>query len=285
MIVMEMIDGQSLQQKIDATGALDVKSILRIGMQIAAGLGAAHRQGLVHRDIKPANILLENGIEKVKLTDFGLARAVDDIGITKTGQITGTPQYMSPEQAQGERIDHRTDLFSLGCVLYAMCTGRAAFRADSAVAVMHRIVHEAPRPIRELNKDIPDWLCGIVDKLLAKDPSSRFQSASAVDELLGQCLSHLQQQSSAPLPVRVSQRERDGSVSRCDIQRAQTIHVAADDDGEYTLAAICSSRRRNTCGMRPGLFCHVAERFTCPALGPTADALARAKCALRLQRL
>ena len=142
MITMEFIEGQSLQQKIDRTGALDVRSILRIGMQTAFGLEAAHRQGLVHRDVKPANILLENGIERVQLTDFGLARAVDDIGMTRTGQITGTPQYMSPEQAQGQRIDHRTDLFSLGCVLYAMCTGRAAFRADSAVAVMHQIVHE-----------------------------------------------------------------------------------------------------------------------------------------------
>jgi uncharacterized protein (TIGR03067 family) len=200
LIVMEYIDGQSLQQKIDSTGALDVKSILRVGMQAAAGLSAAHRQGLVHRDIKPANILLENGIEKVKLTDFGLARAVDDISMTRTGQITGTPQYMSPEQAQGQRVDHRTDLFSLGCVLYAMCTGRAAFRADSAVAVMHRIVHDTPRPVREVNEEIPDRLCDIIDKLLAKNPEDRFESAEEVAELLGQHLAHLQQPDSVPMP-------------------------------------------------------------------------------------
>lgn len=133
VIAMEFIPGQSLQQKIDSVGALDVRSIVRIGLQTAQGLDATHRQGLVHRDVKPANILLENGVERVQLTDFGLARAVDDIGMTRTGQITGTPQYMSPEQAQGERVAHRTDLFSLGCVLYAMCTGRAAFRADSAI--------------------------------------------------------------------------------------------------------------------------------------------------------
>lgn len=203
LLVMELVDGQSLQQKIDRDGALDVKSILRIGMQTAAGLAAAHRQGLVHRDIKPSNILLENGIERVKLTDFGLARAVDDIGFTRTGQITGTPQYMSPEQAQGQRIDHRTDLFSLGCVLYAMCTGCAAFRADSAVAVMNRVVHNAPRPIRELNEDIPEWLCDIVGKLLAKDAADRFESAGDVEELLGGHLAHLQQPDSVPQPVRV----------------------------------------------------------------------------------
>lgn len=211
MIAMEMIDGQSLQQKIDSTGALDVKSILRIGMQTAAGLSAAHRQGLVHRDIKPANILLENGIEKVKLTDFGLARAVDDIGMTKTGQITGTPQYMSPEQAQGQRVDLRTDLFSLGCVLYAMCTGRAAFRADSAVAVLHRIVHDTPRPIREVNEDVPDWLCDIVEKLLEKNPDDRFDSATVVEERLGQCLAHLQQPDTVPLPESAGRIKRSAA--------------------------------------------------------------------------
>ena len=212
VIVMEFIQGQSLQQKIDKVGALDVKSILRIGMQTAAGLSAAHRQGLVHRDIKPANILLENGIERVKLTDFGLARAVDDISMTRTGQITGTPQYMSPEQAQGQRVDHRTDLFSLGCVLYAMCTGRAAFRADSAVAVMHRVVHGTPRPIREVNEDIPDWLCEIVDKLLAKEVDDRFASAEEVEDLLSRHLAHLQQPTSVPQPERIVGTKNGSSV-------------------------------------------------------------------------
>ena len=96
------------------TGPLEVKEILRIGMQAAPGLAAAHAQGLVHRDIKPANILLENGVERVKLTDFGLARAVDDASLTQSGVIAGTPQYMAPEQARGEPVDHRADLFSLG---------------------------------------------------------------------------------------------------------------------------------------------------------------------------
>lgn len=200
-IVMQFIQGQSLQEKIDRVGALDLRSILRMGRQIALGLAAAHQQGLVHRDIKPSNILLENGVERVQLTDFGLARAVDDIGVTRTGQITGTPQYMSPEQALGKTIDHRTDLFSLGCVLYAMCTGQAAFRADSAVAVMHRIVHEQQRPIVELNEDIPVWLVEVVQKLLAKDANERFQSANEVAERLEQHLKHLQQPSQHPLPA------------------------------------------------------------------------------------
>jgi serine/threonine protein kinase len=109
-LVMEFVDGVSLQGKLDKEGPPGLKEIVRIGLQTAEGLGAAHRQGLVHREIKPANILLENGVERVKLTDFGLARAVDDASLTHAGVIAGTPLYMSPEQAAGEPIDHRSDL-------------------------------------------------------------------------------------------------------------------------------------------------------------------------------
>ena len=128
-LVMQYVAGMSLQERLERDGPLQLAEILRIGMQTAAGLAAAHAQGLVHRDIKPANILLENGIERVKITDFGLARAADDASLTQSGVVAGTPQYMSPEQARGEAVDHRTDLFSLGSVLYAMCTGRPPFRA------------------------------------------------------------------------------------------------------------------------------------------------------------
>src|SRR5881397_453354 len=117
-------------------------------MQTAAGLAAAHAQGLIHRDIKPANILLENGVERVKLTDFGLARAVDDASITQSGVIAGTPEYMSPEQAEGRPVDHRSDLFSLGSVLYALCTGHPPFRASTTMAVLRRVTDYTPRPIR-----------------------------------------------------------------------------------------------------------------------------------------
>ncbi len=199
-IVMECIVGQSLQQKIDKAGALNLKEILRIGMQAALGLSAAHAQGLVHRDIKPANILLENGVERVKLTDFGLARMVDDASVTQSGVIAGTPQYMSPEQARGDSIDLRSDLFSLGCVLYAMCVGHAPFRASTTMGVLKRVCEETPRPIHECNPEIPVWLTGIIDKLLAKSPNDRFQSAAEVAELLRQSLAHLQQPNQVPLP-------------------------------------------------------------------------------------
>ena len=192
-IVMQYIAGQSLQQKIDAEGSLDLKEILRIGMQTVAGLAAAHAQGLVHRDVKPSNILLENGIQRVKLTDFGLARAVDDASLTQSGAIAGTPQYMAPEQANGDAVDYRADLFSLGSVMYAMCVGHSPFRASTTMGVLKRVCHDPARPIQELNADIPDWLCAIIMKLLAKKPEERFQSAKAVAELLEKWLAHVQQ--------------------------------------------------------------------------------------------
>ena len=163
-----------------------------MGMQCSEALAAAHEQGLIHRDIKPSNVLLQNGIERVKITDFGLARAVDDVSLTRTGHTTGTPQYMSPEQANGQRVDHRSDLFSLGSVLYAMCTGRPAFRADSSMAVLRRVCEDTPRRIPNVNPEIPAWLVTIVDKLLAKNPEDRFQSAEEVAKLLSRRLANLQ---------------------------------------------------------------------------------------------
>jgi serine/threonine-protein kinase len=178
--------------------------ILRIGMQIAAGLAAAHAQGLVHRDIKPGNILLDSGVERVTITDFGLARAADDASLTRSGVIAGTPQYMSPEQARGNPLDGRSDLFSLGSVLYAMCTGRPPFRAETALAVLRRICDERPRTIRDVNPEVPDWLEEIVGKLHAKDPAERFQSAREVAELLKKCLAHVQHPTAVPPPPRLS---------------------------------------------------------------------------------
>ena len=122
-LVMEYIAGQTLQQRMDDNGPLDVADVLRIGQQVAAGLAAAHSANLIHRDIKPSNILLTDGaVEKAKISDFGLARAVDDASMTSSGLIAGTPLYMAPEQARGETLDHRADLFSLGSVLYQMAS-------------------------------------------------------------------------------------------------------------------------------------------------------------------
>ena len=200
-LVMPLVAGESLAQRIATQGTLELKEILRIGMQAAAGLAAAHGQGLIHRDVKPANILLEMGVERAMLTDFGLARAADDVSMTRWGIIAGTPQYMSPEQAKGEPLDGRSDLFSLGCVLYEMATGVSPFRTDSAMATMRRLVDESPQAMASLNPELPPWFIAIVDRLLMKDPSRRFNFAREVSELLEGCLAHVQQPGAVPLPA------------------------------------------------------------------------------------
>jgi serine/threonine protein kinase len=192
-MVMQFVPGQSLQDRLDQRGPLGVKELLRIGVQAAAGLAVAHAQGLVHRDIKPSNILLENDLERALLTDFGLARAVDDATLTRSGAVAGTPHYMSPEQASGRPADHRSDLFSLGAVLYSMATGHPPFRADQAMAVLHRICNDQHRPACEANPEIPDELSDIIDRLLEKKPQRRFASAEQVQAALAETLASLQQ--------------------------------------------------------------------------------------------
>lgn len=199
-LVMPYVDCESLQDRLDREGPLPLLDVLRIAVQVAKGLAAAHAQGLVHRDVKPANILLERGVERVMLTDFGLARAVDDATLTRSGLIAGTPHYMSPEQARGEGVDTRSDLFSLGSVLYAMTAGRPPFRAETAYGILRRVTDDAPRSIRELNPEIPDWFDGIVMRLLRKSADERFASADEIAQVLEDCLAHVLQPNAIPLP-------------------------------------------------------------------------------------
>lgn len=200
-LVMQFVAGISLQEKIDRSAPLRLIEIVQIGKQVAAGLAAAHANGLIHRDVKPANILLENGLERVKITDFGLARAADEASLTSTGVVAGTPQYMAPEQARGEPLDHRADLFSLGSVLYCLATGRLPFRASTTMGVLRKICEDQPPSLHALNPEIPEWLEAIVSKLQAKDPAERFQTATEVADLLGGWLAHLQQPATVPAPM------------------------------------------------------------------------------------
>jgi serine/threonine-protein kinase len=225
-LVMEYVHGTSLQERLDRRGPLEVREILRIGIQIAAGLAAAHAQGLVHRDVKPSNILLENGVDRVKVADFGLARAADDASLTQSGVIAGTPQYMAPEQARGEPIDHRADLFSLGSVLYAMCTGRPPFRAANTVAVLKRVCEDEPRPIGEVNSDIPEWLRAVIARLHAKRPEDRFQSAAEVSRLLSQYLAHLQHPARVPLPASPPSKPTEPTLAARPVRTALWVALA-----------------------------------------------------------
>jgi serine/threonine protein kinase len=187
-LVMEFVPGETLQQRLDRIGPLEVPEILNLGRQIAEGLAAAHATGLIHRDIKPGNVLIEPGPQgRVKITDFGLARAADDASLTQSGVLAGTPMYMAPEQARGETLDPRADLFSLGSVLYYMAAGRPPFRASSTFGVLKRVVEDTPRPIRELIPETPQWLADIIAKLHAKKPEERFQSAREVADVLADC--------------------------------------------------------------------------------------------------
>ncbi|WP_165249580.1 serine/threonine-protein kinase [Paludisphaera soli] len=199
-LVMEYVPGRSLQERIDRFGPLGLAEILRIGRQTAAGLAAAHAQGIVHRDVKPANILLEDGVERVRLTDFGLARVVADAALTRSGVIAGTPHYMAPEQASGSAVDHRADLFSLGSTLYAAAAGHPPFRAETPLGVLRRVCDDRQRPLRAINPEVPAWLETLIDRLLAKDPDDRFATADEVADLLERCLAHVQQPLAAPLP-------------------------------------------------------------------------------------
>ena len=200
-IVMQYVAGGSLEERLAREGPLPLAELLRIGIQTASGLAAAHARGLVHRDVKPANILLEDGL-KVKLTDFGLARAVDDGSLSQSGLIAGTPQYMAPEQARGEAVDHRADLFSLGSLLYAAGTGQPPFPEGNPLAVLRRVSDETPPAVNEVNPALPRWLAAIVTKLQAKDPAARFQSAMEIAVLLERHLRQLQRPMlAAPAPV------------------------------------------------------------------------------------
>ncbi len=199
-IVMPFIDGPSLQKMVEQSGPLSEIEVVRVAMQIASGLAAAHAQGLVHRDIKPANILTEGGVHRVLITDFGLARAEADASLTRTGWLMGTPNYMSPEQSKGQRADSRSDLFSLGSLLYFISTGRLPFRAETPLGVLHRIQNDQPTPVRQLNHQISQTLSDIIEMLLQKAPSERFQTAAELHDLLQHHLAYLHQPDASKPP-------------------------------------------------------------------------------------
>ncbi|MFK7822129.1 MAG: serine/threonine-protein kinase [Planctomycetaceae bacterium] len=191
-LVMEFVSGHTLHQQLNQQGPLDPKDVLEISLQLARGLAAAHKANLIHRDIKPANILLtESPTFRAKISDFGLARAVDDASLTSSGVVAGTPLYMAPEQARGETLDNRADLFSLGSVMYQMISGRPPFRASNTVAVLKRVCDDTPRAIADVIPGSPDWLCSIVYKLLEKQPEDRYQTADELADLLKRCKDQL----------------------------------------------------------------------------------------------
>lgn len=199
-LVMSYVPGINLQEMIEESGALTPLQTVRIARQVALGLAAAHERGLIHRDIKPGNILIERNGQRAVLTDFGLAQAADDASLTHSGLLAGTPNFMSPEQANGMEIDARSDLFSLGSVMYAMLAGHPPFRAPNAYTVVKRLIEESPRSLSTVQPTTPEWLARLVMRLLEKDRNQRFASAVEVAELLVECEKHLEHPSLHPLP-------------------------------------------------------------------------------------
>jgi serine/threonine protein kinase len=183
-LAMQLLQGETLDARLRREPRLPMLQLLRIGRQIAKGLDAAHARGLVHRDIKPGNIWLESGRDRVKIVDFGLVRTADDQHLTRTGVVMGTPAYMSPEQARGAHVDFRSDLYSLGAVLYHMATGRTPFEAEDTISLLMALTQDQPPPILSLNEQVPPLMAGLVNHLLAKLPEGRPPSARAVVEIL-----------------------------------------------------------------------------------------------------
>lgn len=179
-LVMELVEGRTLQAMLDE-GALPLVDAVRIAAQAGAALEAAHGAGVIHRDIKPSNLIVSPD-GTVKVLDFGIARLRDAIQakLTHTATVVGTSYYMAPEQASGAVADERTDLYALGCLLYAMLAGTPPFTGENPMSVLYQHMHATPQPVRELRPDTPEALAGLVGALLAKDPADRPQSASAV---------------------------------------------------------------------------------------------------------
>lgn len=178
-IVMELVEGETLADLLKREGQLSPELAARIAGRVARALHAAHGEGIVHRDVKPGNVMLTPAGE-VKVMDFGIARAATDETLTQTGMVLGTASYLSPEQSRGDPVDHRSDVYALGCVIYEMLTGQPPFTGGSPLSVAYKHVNDAPEPVSRVNPSVPPDLEAAVMRALEKDPDARFPSADSM---------------------------------------------------------------------------------------------------------
>ncbi|MGA9751143.1 MAG: serine/threonine-protein kinase, partial [Acidobacteriota bacterium] len=225
-IVMELVEGESLAQRLKRAGKLSIEEASSIARQVAAGLAYAHEKGVVHRDVKPANILLDvKG--RAAITDFGVAR-LSASDLTRTGEILGTPNFMSPEQVLGHSLDGRSDLFSLGVVYYLMLTGERPFKGEEVSAICYNVVHSEPvPPVSSLS--LPGEVAGVLDRLLRKNPAQRFADGEAAAAALRDVTERTQVVASLASPA--SQRPSAGGSS------GATRPATATDGQATTMAA------------------------------------------------
>jgi serine/threonine protein kinase len=226
--VMRHVDGESLAERLASRGPLAPLDAARILEEVALALDYAHTRGVIHRDIKPENILLERGSNSAVVTDFGIARLMEAAPATATGQVLGTVHYMSPEQVLGERIDGRSDVYSLGVVGFKAVTGQLPFDSRSATAVLVDHVMKEPPKVRSVGPGVPEQLAAIVDRCLLKDPAARYQTAGAVASALDEATRFIPQSSGAVVtteskePRIISEREAKALWSRAAELQSET---------------------------------------------------------------
>ena len=213
-IVFEYVDGENLKALVEREGPLPERDAIQLALQVARALGFAHEHGLVHRDVKPQNVLLNDGGD-TKVTDFGIARSLDvHGGLTQTGTVMGTSDYIAPEQARGSRVDAQSDVYSLGAVLYELLTGEVPFKGDNFVAVAMRHINEPPPSVRERRPELSPCVDAVVRRAMAKEPRDRFGSMDQLCLGLGDCLAQLDgaaTSSAAETMVAAPRRRRRGS--------------------------------------------------------------------------
>ena len=220
-IVFEYVDGENLKALVEREGPLPERDAIELALQVARALGFAHEQGLVHRDVKPQNVLLNDGGD-TKVTDFGIARSLDvHGGLTQTGTVMGTSDYIAPEQARGSRVDAQSDVYSLGAVLYELLTGDVPFKGDNFVAVAMRHINEPPPSVREQRPELSPCVDAVVRRAMAKEPRDRFRSMDELCAELGTCLAQVEGAvaSSAAETMVVAPRRRRRSSSRPPAER------------------------------------------------------------------
>ena len=228
-IAMEYLEGGDLQDLIKANKRFDVDKVVDICATVADALGHAHRTGTVHRDVKPANIMMPKNAP-LKIADFGIAH-VSDSSLTQTGAMIGTPHYMSPEQFMGQHVDGRTDLFSLGIILYEMLTGEKPFTGDSLSAVMHKVLRSEPIAPRELNFAVNEYLDAVVMKALSKEPDKRYQTGEAMAAALRESLKP------NPDPAVLALAPKNAEAATVVAPSADDATVVAQPDADATVAA------------------------------------------------
>jgi serine/threonine protein kinase len=228
---MEFVEGESLRSVLNRFGGLPLRKAIDLALQICSGLKEAHAQGIVHRDLKPENVMID-AQGNVKIMDFGIARSMEAAGTRLTGSMVGTPAYMAPEQVAGKPVDYRTDVYSLGLMLYEMFTGTQAFRADTAVAVALKQMREAPAPPHEIDPSIPVGIERVILKCLEKDPARRFQSISELESSLR-----------SPSSTGIAAGTTTANFTPIPASRVTTSHTAQTTRSTGALPAKSKSRR------------------------------------------